>query len=102
MFNVSDEYFPRLDELRRDAMRTPDEVAAMLRLRALGFGERRIATRVLRGRSTDEILHALTGCPERMLVLERAALTGPDEALFAIAAGCGVPVLLLDGEAGAG
>ena len=25
-------------------MRTPDEVAAMLRLRALGWGERRIAT----------------------------------------------------------
>jgi hypothetical protein len=43
LVNVSDECFPQLDELRREAMRTPDEVAAMLRLRALGWGERRIA-----------------------------------------------------------
>ena len=35
---------PRLNELRGQEMRTPDEVAAMLRLRALGWGERRIAT----------------------------------------------------------
>ena len=34
----------RLNELRGQEMRTPDEVAAMLRLRALGWGERRIAT----------------------------------------------------------
>ena len=68
--------------------------------RALGVGERRIATRVLRGRSTEGIQHALLGCPERMLVVERAALTGPDDALFAIAGRCGVPVLLLDGAAG--
>ena len=34
---------PRLDELRREMMRTPDEVAAMLRLKALGWGVRRIA-----------------------------------------------------------
>ena len=33
----------RLGRLRGDRMRTPDEVAAMLRLRALGWGERRIA-----------------------------------------------------------
>jgi transposase len=36
--------FPaRLEQLRGDQMRTPDEVAAMLRLKALGWGERRIA-----------------------------------------------------------
>ena len=29
---------PQLDELRGESMRTPDEVAAMLRLRALGWG----------------------------------------------------------------
>lgn len=34
---------PRFDELRREPMRRPEEVAAMLRLRALGWGVRRIA-----------------------------------------------------------
>jgi transposase len=33
----------RHDLLRGDRMRTPDEVAAMVRLKALGWGERRIA-----------------------------------------------------------
>lgn len=37
------EGFSRLGQLRGEEMRTPDEVAAMLRLRALGWGERRIA-----------------------------------------------------------
>jgi transposase len=37
------EDFPRFEELRRELMRTPDEVAAMLRLKALGWGVRRIA-----------------------------------------------------------
>jgi len=36
----------RLERLRGDQMRTPDEVAAMLRLKALGWGERRIAGEV--------------------------------------------------------
>ncbi len=31
------------DAMRRDEMRTPDEVTAMLRLKALGWGTRRIA-----------------------------------------------------------
>ena len=44
MVNESAECFSRLDELRGKGVRTPDEVAAMLRLRALGWGERRIAT----------------------------------------------------------
>ena len=35
---------PRIDDLRRDLMRTPDEAAAMVRLKALGWGIRRIAT----------------------------------------------------------
>ena len=34
---------PQVDGLRREDMRTPDEVAAMLRLHALGWGTRRIA-----------------------------------------------------------
>jgi hypothetical protein len=33
----------RLGEQRGEEMRTPDEVAAMLRLVALGWGERRVA-----------------------------------------------------------
>jgi hypothetical protein len=80
----------------------PTREEALKAARAHGLAERKIHTRVLRGRSTEGILHTLAGCPERMLVLEREMLSGPDDALFAIAAGCGVPVLLLDGEAGAG
>src|SRR5215212_6752390 len=34
---------PQVDGLRREDVRTPDEVAAMLRLHALGWGTRRIA-----------------------------------------------------------
>ena len=34
---------PQVDGLRREVVRTPDEVAAMLRLHALGWGTRRIA-----------------------------------------------------------
>lgn len=34
---------PQLDELRGESMRTPEEVAAMLRLKDLGWGVRRIA-----------------------------------------------------------
>jgi transposase len=37
------ERISRLGELRGEEMRTPDEVAAMLRLVALGWGERRVA-----------------------------------------------------------
>jgi transposase len=37
------EFPSRLEQLQGDQMRTPDEVAAMLRLKALGWGERRIA-----------------------------------------------------------
>jgi transposase len=36
----------RLERLRGDEMRTPDEVAAILRLKALGWGERRIAAEI--------------------------------------------------------
>ena len=38
-----DEGSPRIDDLRRDWMRTPDEAAAMVRLKGLGWGVRRIA-----------------------------------------------------------
>ena len=35
--------FSLTDEQRRDAMKAPDEVSAMLRLKALGWGSKRIA-----------------------------------------------------------
>ena len=35
--------FPRGELPRREVMQTPDEVAAMLRLKALGWGVKRIA-----------------------------------------------------------
>lgn len=33
---------PRLDGPRRDEMKTPDDVSAMVRLKALGWGSKRI------------------------------------------------------------
>lgn len=37
------EISPRLGLPRRDEMRTPDDVSAMVRLKALGWGAKRIA-----------------------------------------------------------
>ena len=37
---------PAVMDGRRQVMRTPDEVAAMLRLHGLGWGTRRIAARI--------------------------------------------------------
>ena len=41
---VEESVLPRGNDPRRDVMRAPEEVAAMLRLHALGWGVRRIAT----------------------------------------------------------
>ena len=35
--------FPRAGDLRRDEMKTPDDVSAMVRLKALGWGSKRVA-----------------------------------------------------------
>lgn len=43
---------PQVELLRGDEMRTPDEVAAMLRLRALGWGTKRIAAELGCSRNT--------------------------------------------------
>src|SRR3712207_9183814 len=40
---MAEQRAPQVDSLRREVVRTPDEVAAMLRLHALGWGTRRIA-----------------------------------------------------------
>jgi uncharacterized protein YjcR len=48
----SSERSPREELLRGDEMRTPDEVAAMLRLRSLGWGTKRIAAELGCSRNT--------------------------------------------------
>ena len=42
----------RTEGLRRDEMKEPDDVSAMLRLRALGWGTRRIAAELGCSRTT--------------------------------------------------
>jgi transposase len=42
----------RMDDLRRDAMKAPDDVAAMVRLKALGWGSKRIAAELGCSRNT--------------------------------------------------
>ena len=46
------ERLPRTEGLRRDEMKEPDEVSAMLRLKALGWGARRIAAELGCSRTT--------------------------------------------------
>src|SRR5689334_5014066 len=46
-----------LDDQRGDVMKTPDEVSAMLRLKALGWGSKRIAAEV--GCSRNTVRHWL-------------------------------------------
>ena len=43
---------PQREELRRDEMRTPDEIAAMLRLRPLRWGAKRITAELGCSRNT--------------------------------------------------
>jgi transposase len=69
---------PQIDGLRREIVRTPDEVAAMLRLRALGWGTRRIAAEFGCSRNTVKRYLGLGGwahCrrPERVKALDGLA-----------------------------
>lgn len=48
----STEKLPRTEGLRRDEMKEPDDVSAMLRLKSLGWGSRRIATELGCSRTT--------------------------------------------------
>lgn len=52
MTNITTERLPWTEGLRRDEMREPDEVSAMLRLKALGWGARRIASELGCSRTT--------------------------------------------------
>lgn len=46
------EAFPQMGHLRRDEMKTPDDVAAMVRLKQLGWGAKRIAAELGCSRNT--------------------------------------------------
>jgi transposase len=66
---------PRHEQLRGDEMRTPDEVAAMIRLKELGWGDRRIAAIVGCNRRTVRRYLAAKGwvsyrTPRRVKVLD--------------------------------
>ena len=52
MMDIATERLPRTEGLRRDEMKEPDEVLAMLRLKALGWGSRRIASELGCSRTT--------------------------------------------------
>jgi transposase len=52
MMDIATERLPRTEGLRRDEMKEPDEVSAMLRLKALGWGSRRIASELGCSRTT--------------------------------------------------
>jgi hypothetical protein len=72
-----------------------DAIAAA---RASGMAESRIHTRWLPALSAEGILHALADCPERLVVLDREVLAADaDAAIFAVAAQCCVPILIVDG-----
>lgn len=52
MTDITTERLLQTDGLRRDEMKEPDEVSAMLRLKALGWGSRRIASELGCSRTT--------------------------------------------------
>jgi uncharacterized protein YjcR len=49
---ADDEVLSLTDDQRRDVMKAPDEVSAMLRLKALGWGSKRIAAELGCARNT--------------------------------------------------
>jgi hypothetical protein len=68
---------PQAEVLRGDEMRTPDEVAAMLRLKALGWGIKRIARELGCSHMTVRRYVAEGGyVPDRRPVGRRRALAG--------------------------
>src|SRR3954451_13493218 len=67
---------PQVNDLRREIVRTPDEVAAMLRLRALGWGTRRIAAEFGCSRNTVKRYVGLGGWAPLAAVDRPRALGG--------------------------
>jgi transposase len=70
---------PRADDPRREVMRTPDEVAAMLRLRALGWGAKRIAAEFGCSRATVRRYLAAGGWTACRMPRRRRALDGLED-----------------------
>jgi transposase len=70
---MAEQRAPQVDSLRREVVRTSDEVAAMLRLHALGWGARRIAAELGCSRNTVKRYVGLGGwAPLRMARRPRA------------------------------
>ena len=67
---------PQVGSLRREVVRTPDEVAAMLRLRALGWGTRRIAAEFGCSRNTVKRYVELGGWAPLAMVSRPRTLDG--------------------------
>jgi transposase len=67
---------PQAESLRGDVMRTPDEVAAMERLRALGFGTRRISRELGIARNTVRRYLATGGWSPCQMPPRASALDG--------------------------
>jgi predicted transcriptional regulator len=72
----SPEFASRQEQLRGERMRTPDEVAAMLRLKELGWGERRIAAAVGCNRRTVRRHLAAAGWVSHRVPRRSKALDG--------------------------
>src|SRR5215213_4778459 len=70
---------PQVDGLRREDMRTPDEVAAMLRLHALGWGTRRIAAEFGCSRNTVKRYVERGGWAPLAVARRRCALDGLED-----------------------
>ncbi|SPE21114.1 conserved hypothetical protein [Burkholderiales bacterium] len=70
------------------------------RARALGLPRERITVQPVRGAQADDVVHALSGLRERLIVMTRASSAASDATgASRIAAARGVPVLLLEAEA---
>jgi hypothetical protein len=70
---------PQREELRGDEMRTADEVAAMLRLPALGWGTKRIAAELGCSRNTVKRYVEATGWTAYRKPQRRRVLDGLDD-----------------------
>src|SRR3954454_2288957 len=70
---------PQVDSLRREVVRTPDEVAAMLRLHTLGWGTRRIAAEFACSRNTVKRYVGLGGWAPLAATRRPCALDGLED-----------------------
>src|SRR4051812_3001837 len=70
---------PQVGSLRREVVRTPDEVAAMLRLHTLGWGTRRIAAEFACSRNTVKRYVGLGGWAPLAATRRPCALDGLED-----------------------